>query len=139
MTAFRIHITTGSATPIYRQIVEQVRLGVATGALAPGDPLPSVRSLADRLVINFNTVAKAYADLVRDGVLESQQGKGFFVANEKRQVYSRAERLRRLHQALDAFVHEAVCLDFTADEIRQAVDEKLAEMDLQLKRDGEKA
>ena len=138
MTAFRIHITTGSATPIYRQIVEQVRLGVATGALAPGDPLPSVRALADRLVINANTVAKAYAELVRDGVLESQQGLGFFVASKKRQVYSRAERTRRLRQAVDAFVHEAVFLDFSADEIRQAVDEKLADLDLQPKPAGEK-
>ena len=139
MPAFHINITTGAGTPIYRQIGDQVRLGVATGALAPGDPLPSVRSLADRLVINANTVAKAYAELVRDGVLESQQGLGFFVANKKRQVYSRAERLRRLHQALDAFVHEAVFLDFTADEIRKAVDEKLADLDLQLKPAGERA
>jgi GntR family transcriptional regulator len=139
VAAFHITITTGAGTPIYRQIGDQVRLGVATGALVPGDPLPSVRALADRLVINANTVAKAYAELVRDGVLESQQGLGFFVANKKRQVYSRSERLRRLHQVLDAFVHEAVFLDFTADEIRQAVDEKLADLDLQLKPEGEKA
>jgi len=65
-------------------------------------------------------------------------GKGFFVA-QKRQVYSRAERLRRLHQALDAFVHEAVCLDFAADEILQAVSQKLAGLDLQPKPAGEKA
>src|SRR5262245_1824802 len=139
MAAFQVQITTGSGAPIYRQIGDQVRLGVATGALAPGDPMPSVRALADRLVINVNTVAKAYAELVRDGVLESQQGLGFFVANKKRQVYSRAERLRRLHQALEAFVHEAVFLDFTAGEIRKAVDEKLADLDLQPKPAGEKA
>ena len=137
MAAFQINIATGAGTAIYRQIGDQVRLAVATGALAPGDPLPSVRSLADRLVINANTVAKAYAELVRDGVVESQQGLGFFVANKKRQVYSRAERLRRLYQALDAFVHEAVFLDFTADEIRKAVDEKLADLDLQPKPAGE--
>ncbi len=139
MAAFQIHVTTGAGTPIYRQIVEQVRLGVATGALAPGDLMPSVRTLAERLVVNANTVAKAYADLVRDGVLESQQGLGFFVAHKKRQVYSRAERLRRLHQALDAFVHEAVCLDFGADEIRQALDDKLADLELPSKPAGENA
>jgi GntR family transcriptional regulator len=139
MPAFQVTIATGAGTPIYRQIVDQVRLGVATGALAPGHAMPSVRSLADRLVINANTVAKAYAELVRDGVLESQQGLGFFVANKKRQVYSRAERRRRLHQALDTFVHEAVFLDFSAEEIRQVVDEKLAELDLQPKPAGEKA
>jgi GntR family transcriptional regulator len=86
-------------------------------------------------VINFNTVAKAYGELVRDGVLESLQGKGFFVA-EKRQIYSKAERLRRLRQAVDAFIHEAVFLDFTADEIRSAVDEKLAALDWGAKSTG---
>jgi GntR family transcriptional regulator len=133
---FQVHITTGSGTPIYRQIVEQVRLGVATGALAPGDAMPSVRSLAERLVINFNTVTKAYAELVRDGVLESHQGRGVFVANKRRQVYSRAERLRRLQQAVDNFIHEAVFLDFTADEIRRAVDVKLAALDWGAKSTG---
>jgi GntR family transcriptional regulator len=139
MASFRITVTTGSGTPIYRQIVDQVRLAVATGALAPGDALPSVRGLADQLVINFNTVARAYGELVRDGVLESHQGRGFFVASSKRQVYSRAERLRRLRQAVEAFVHEAVFLDFTPEEIRKAVDEKLAELDLQPKPAGENA
>jgi GntR family transcriptional regulator len=128
MPAFHITITTGAATPIYRQIVDQVRLAVATGTLSAGDAMPSVRNLADRLVINFNTVAKAYAELVRDGVLESLQGKGFFVA-PKRQIYSKAERLRRLRQAVDAFIHEAVFLDFPAHEIRAIVEEKLAALD----------
>ena len=139
MADFHLNITTGASAPIYRQIVDQVRLGVATGALSPGDPMPSVRSLADRLVINANTVAKAYAELVRDGVLDSQQGVGFFVATQKRQVYSRAERLRRFHQALEAFVHEAVFLDISADEIRQAVDDKLADLDLQPRSAGARA
>jgi GntR family transcriptional regulator len=136
MAGFHITITTGSGTPIYRQIIEQVKLGVATGTLAPGDAMPSVRSLAEQNLVNANTVVKAYAELVRDGVLESHHGKGFFVA-EKRQVYARAERLRRLRQAVDAFVHEAVFLDFTAEEIRQAIDEKLADLDLEPKLLGE--
>ena len=135
MAGFHITITTGSGTPIYRQIVEQVRLGVATSALAPGDAMPSVRTLAEQNLVNVNTVVKAYAELVRDGMLESHPGKGFFVA-EKRQVFSRAERLRRLRQALDAFVHEAVFLNFTAEEIRQVVDGKLADLNLEPKPAG---
>jgi len=135
MSAFRITVTTGAGTPIYRQIVDQVRLGVATGALAPGAPLPSVRGLAEELLINFNTVAKAYGELVRDGVLESQQGLGYFVA-PKRQIYSKAERLRRLRHAADDFIHEAVILDFTADEILKAVEDKLAELDRAAKPTG---
>jgi GntR family transcriptional regulator len=119
MSAFRVTIATGAGTPIYRQIVDQVRL-------------------AERLLVNVNTVVKAYAELVREGVLESQQGLGFFVA-ARRQIYSNAERLRRLRQAVDHCVHEAVVLDFSADEIRKAVDEKLAELDRQAKPLGEKA
>jgi GntR family transcriptional regulator len=137
MSAFHISVTTGAGTPIYRQIVEQVRLAVATGALLPGQAMPSVRSLAERLLVNANTVVKAYAELVRDGVLESQQGMGFFVA-EKRQIFSKAERLRRLRQAVDNFIHEAVFLDFSADEIRKAVEEKLTELDWQAKPIGER-
>ena len=128
MATFHINVTTGAGTPIYRQIIDQVRLGVATGALRPGQAMPSVRSLAERLVVNANTVVKAYAELVRDGVLEAQQGMGFFVA-EKRQIYSKAERLRRLRLAVDDFIHEAVFLDFRAEEIRKVVDEKLTELD----------
>jgi GntR family transcriptional regulator len=137
VTSFYITITTGSGTPIYRQIIDQVKLGVATGALAAGDAVPSVRNLAEQNLVNANTVVKAYAELVRDGVLESHHGKGFFVA-AKRQVYSRAERLRRLRQAAEAFVHEAVFLDFTAEEIRKAVHEKLADLELEPKPDGDR-
>ena len=130
MTNFRITITTGSGTPIYRQIIDQVRLGVATSALVAGQAMPSVRALAEEHLVNANTVVKAYAELVRDGILESHHGKGFFVA-QKRQIFSRAERMRRLRQAVEAFVHEAVFLDFTPDEIRQVVNEKLADLELE--------
>ena len=130
MAGFHISLITGSGTPIYRQIIEQVRLGVATGTLVAGDAMPSVRGLAEQNLVNPNTVVKAYSELVRDGVLESHHGKGFFVA-EKRQVYSRAERLRRLRQAAEAFVHEAVFLDFTHEEIQQAVSEKLASLEIE--------
>jgi GntR family transcriptional regulator len=137
MAVFRINVTTGTGTPIYRQIVDQVRLAAATAALPPGEAMPSVRSLAEQLLVNPNTVVKAFAELVRDGVLESHHGVGFFVA-AKRQVYSRTERLRRLQQALESFVHEAVFLDFSADEIRKAVDLKLDELDLQPRTAGAK-
>jgi len=132
---FQLNITTGAGTPIYRQIVDQVRLAVVTGDLPAGQAMPSVRSVAERLVVNVNTVVKAYGELVRDGVLESHHGKGFFVA-QKRQVYSKAERVRRLRLARDAFVREAVFLDFSDDEIRRAVDDKLAELDRAAKPTG---
>lgn len=125
MAPWQVSVSTGGSAPIYRQIVDQVRLAATTGALQPGDALPSVRSLAERLVINANTVAKAYGELVRDGVLESRQSLGYFVA-PRRQIYSKAERMRRLRQAAETFIHEAAFLDFTADEIRAVVEKRLA-------------
>ncbi len=123
-------ISTGSTTPIYRQLIDQIRLVVLRGRLTPGDRLPSVRSLAQRLVINPNTVARAYGELARDGVIESQQGKGYFVAT-KRPVYTRAHRRRRLAPLLEALVSEAALLDFSADDVMTALQEKLREYGLE--------
>lgn len=117
-------ISTGGTVPIFRQIVDQVRSAVASGRLAVGDRLPSVRALAERLVINPNTAAKAYNDLLRDGVIESRHGLGVFVAR-RRSIYTKAERTRRLTAALDAFVSEALVLDFAPEEIEQALRSRL--------------
>jgi len=122
--AFEISIVTGSDVPIYRQIVDQVCRAIATGQLSPGEQLPSVRTLAEELVINPNTVRKTYADLVRQGVLESRQGIGVFVAR-RRTVYTKAERTRRIDAALEAFVNEGVYLGFTAEEMHGALERKL--------------
>jgi len=119
-------INTGSNTPIYKQITEQVRLAVTTGKLTVGDPLPSVRALAEDLVVNPNTVARAYGDLMREGLLESRTGKGVFIAH-KRNVYSRAEGWRRLDPLLNALIGEAMILDFTRQELREAFEEKLSQ------------
>src|SRR5579883_3265664 len=112
---FEISIATGSDVPIYRQIVDQVCRAIATGELAPGAQLPSVRALAEQLVINPNTVRKTYADLIREGILESHQGKGVFVAR-RRTVYTKAERARRIDTALEAFVNEGMYLGFSPEE-----------------------
>lgn len=124
-----IAISTGSTVPIYRQIVDQVCRAVATGRLSPGEQVPSVRALAEQLVINPNTVARTYADLIQAGVLESHQGKGVFVAR-RRPVYTKAERLRRLDASLEAFVNEGVYLGFTPDELRDALARKLRQQQL---------
>jgi GntR family transcriptional regulator len=122
--SFEISIVTGSDVPIYRQIVDQVCRAIAIGQLSPGDRLPSVRTLAEDLVINPNTVRKTYADLVRQGVLESRQGIGVFVAR-RRTVYTKAERTRRIDTALEAFVNEGVYLGFTPEEMQEALLRKL--------------
>jgi len=112
----RIQVTIGSSVPIYRQIVDQIRHAVATGVMPVGEQVPSVRALAGELVLNANTIAKAYAALVRDGVLESQQGRGYFVA-ARREIFSRKERQRRLDEVMDPFIAEALTLGFDAEEI----------------------
>jgi GntR family transcriptional regulator len=124
----QITITTGSSVPIYRQIEDQVRLAVTGGAAIAGDRLPSVRALAERLLINPNTVARAYNNLVRDGLLRSEKGRGLFIS-EKRSVFKKSERQHRLKPVLDTFVHQALALDFSPDEIREAVEKKLTRLD----------
>ena len=122
--AFEISIVTGGDVPIYRQIVDQVCRAIATGQLASGEQLPSVRVLAEQLVINPNTVRRTYADLIRDGVLESHPGKGVFAAR-RRAVYTKAERLRRIDASLEAFVNDGVHLGFIPEELRKALERKL--------------
>ena len=122
-----IVIATGSAVPIYKQISDQVRLGTASGRLQPGEQLPSVRALAEELVVNVNTVARAYSDLLREGIVESRQGRGVFIA-ERRKIYTRQETLRRLDAPLRALLSEAAALGITPDDLREIVDRELASL-----------
>lgn len=119
-----ISVVTGSDVPIYRQIVDQICRAITTGQLEVGEQLPSVRTLAEQLVINPNTVRKTYADLVRQGIAESQQGKGVFVAR-RRTVYTKAERMRRIDANLEAYVNEGIYLGVTPEEMLQALERKL--------------
>ena len=119
-----INISTGSNTPIYKQITDQVRLAVATGKLSIDDQLPSVRALAEELVLNPNTVARAYGDLAREGLIEARAGRGVFIIR-KRKVFTREEGRRRLEPLLDSLIGEAMAMDFTGDDLRQAFEKKL--------------
>ena len=121
-----LNINTGSNTPIYKQITDQVRMAVASGRLAVDDQLPSIRALAERLVINPNTVARAYADLAREGLIESRAGRGGFVTR-KRKMFTREEGWRRLEPLMDAVIGEAMVLDFTPQELREAIEKKLGQ------------
>lgn len=121
-----IAISTGSSTPIYRQITDQVRLAVATGKVGVGDQLPSVRGLAEELVVNPNTVARAYGDLAREGVIESRAGRGVFII-QKRRVFTREEGWRRLEPLLDGLIGEAMAMDFTREELRESFERKLGQ------------
>jgi GntR family transcriptional regulator len=121
-----IVINTGSPTPIYKQITNQVRLAVATGKLAVADQLPSVRAMAEELVVNPNTVARAYTDLAREGMIESRPGRGVFITR-KRKMFTREEGRRRLEPLLENLIGEAMVMDFTREELREAFEKKLSQ------------
>jgi GntR family transcriptional regulator len=119
-----IRIDAAGRQPIYRQIVQQVREAVARGRLLPEERLPSVRELSRTLVVNPNTVARAYSELEREGLLNTRQGLGVFIAAPKNELTKKA-RKERLFELLDRLLTEAVCLGFTADEVAAAVDERV--------------
>ncbi|MCB1613862.1 MAG: GntR family transcriptional regulator [Xanthomonadales bacterium] len=125
--ALMIQIATGDPRPIGKQIVDAIRMKIATAELLPGDQLPSVRGLAQQLMVNPNTVAKAYGELSSEGWLDARQGLGLFVA-APRQRLSQGERERRLDEAVQRFVHEVIALDFSAEDIRQRLEAELREL-----------
>ncbi len=111
---FRLDMLSG--VPVYRQIMDQVSGGIAAGALARGDQLPTVRQLAVDLSINPNTVIRAYRELEIRGVLETQQGTGTFIGHQKAER-DEAGRQRRLDQLVSEFVARAGSAGFTVDEL----------------------
>lgn len=115
---------TTSRVPIYKQLMEQVREAVARGRLEAGERLPSVRQLSRELVVNPNTIARAYSELEREGVLNTRQGLGVFVAERQTELTKKARR-ERLSESLDRFLTEAVHLGFTAEEVLSTVEQRL--------------
>lgn len=113
---FRFRLDLESGVPVYRQIMDQVRAGVAAGSLFPGDQLPTVRQLAVDLAINPNTVVRAYRELELGGLLETHQGTGTFIA-QKKPAKDRAERDRQLAQIVGDLVARAGAAGFTVDDL----------------------
>jgi len=113
-----------SGTPLFEQLVFQVKRAVAEGQLAEGDKLPSVRELARELGINPNTVVRAIEGLERDGVIVRRQGSGCFVQGRSQDLAAR-ERRRRLERLFSEAVTEAFHLGFTAEDMRAALAEEL--------------
>jgi DNA-binding transcriptional regulator YhcF (GntR family) len=112
--------------PIYLQLVEQVKHAIETGALLPGDQLPSIRPLAEELVINANTVAKAYRELEREGVVELKQGAGAFVAATARARQGDAEKFRGAQPLVAETVAELRKRGLSDDEIRRLFEAEVA-------------
>ena len=112
-----------SGKPVYLQVVDQVKAAAASGAVRAGEPLPSIRPLAELLRVNRNTVAKAYAELESQGVIETVAGKGCFVrANDT--PYKKTVRLELLTQVVDEAVVQAHHLQVPRAELVRLVEER---------------
>lgn len=122
-----IQIVTGDARPIFKQIVDGIRMQVMTGQLPVGSKLPSVRGLSMQLTVNTNTVAKAYTELLSHGLVESRKGLGLFVIQPK-QILNDQERQERLETAVDVMIIETIGLSFSDNEIVELVKLKLAQL-----------
>jgi len=102
----QIHISSSDGVPIYQQIVNQVKYLVAAGRLSAGDEMPPIRVLAERLLINPNTVARAYRELESAGLVEKRRTAGTYVSDQGSPL-ARKERLRILTERIDALLAEA--------------------------------
>ena len=114
-----------SGVPIYLQLMEQVKHAIETGALRPGEQLPGIRPLAEELVINPNTVAKAYRELEHEGVIELRHGSGAFVSGAAR-AKKVTDRLRAGQGIVSGAVERLRKSGITDDEIRRLFEAELA-------------
>jgi GntR family transcriptional regulator len=108
-------------TPIYAQLEQGIRAAIATGRLASGAQLPTVRQLAVELRINANTVARVYGDLERSGVLETRRGVGSFVSSTPAQAQPKKDKDRRLGTFVTRVLADAAAAGFTAQELLDAL------------------
>lgn len=116
-----------SGVPIYRQIQDQVRYGISSGKLRPGEQLPTVRALAVDLSVNPNTVIKAYTELERVGVLTTEQGSGTFVAPAPALSLSATDRKGKLKALCGEFLGQVSQYGFGPDDVIEAVRKLKAE------------
>ncbi len=112
--------------PIYLQLMEQVKHAIETGALRPGEQLPGIRPLAEELVINPNTVAKAYRELEHEGVIELRHGAGAFVSGQSAKSKKAADSLRTAQPIVVAAVERLRDRGLTDEEIRRLFEAELA-------------
>jgi GntR family transcriptional regulator len=122
-----IRITSSDGIPIYLQIVNQVKYLVASGRLSPGEELPPIRVLAEQLLVNPNTVARAYRELEMAGVVTKRRTAGTYVS-QRGSPLERRERLRILTERVDALLAEARQMDVTVDQVFELIrrrDEKM--------------
>jgi GntR family transcriptional regulator len=123
----QIHISTADGIPIYQQIVNQVKYLVSSGRLAAGEELPAIRTLAEKLVVNPNTVARAYRELETAGIVEKRRTAGTYVSDQGSPL-ARRERFKILTERVDALLAEARQMDISCDEIVKLVERRNSAM-----------
>ena len=122
-----ISIDLRSGVPFYRQIIDQVLLGIAAGRLLAGDRLPTVRQLAIDLKVNTNTVSRAYRELEIRGVVRTHRGTGTFIATDPGVAEDAAKRLEYVERFCDQVVTDAGNLGFSLDEVIEALRDRLSD------------
>ncbi|MGD2177200.1 MAG: GntR family transcriptional regulator [Anaerolineae bacterium] len=123
----RLQIDLESKVPIYVQVEDHVRALIAAGQLRPGEQLPTIRELAADLRVNYNTIARAYLELDRDGVISTQRGRGTFVAGVPDEEQMARKRSRKLHAVVRSALDEAHLLGYEPREIAEVFEEELAD------------
>lgn len=119
----QIHIHAQDGVPIYLQIVQQIKYLVASGRLQPGKELPSIRVLAEQLLVNPNTIARAYRELETAGVVEKRRTAGTFIA-ESGSPLARKERLKLLNERVDQLLVEASQMGFELNEVLKLIQQR---------------
>jgi GntR family transcriptional regulator len=121
MTFFRLN--TSSGVPLYVQLMEQVKHAVETGALRPGDQLPTIRALAQELVMNSNTVVRAYRELEHEGIVELRHGLGVFISSS---VSARGKVMRQAQNIVESAIERLRSLGVTEQEMRRLFESELS-------------
>ncbi len=122
----KLRVDQESKIPIYVQIEEQIRSLIAAGQLRPGEQLPTIRELATELRVNYNTIARAYLDLDREGIISTRQGRGTFVADIPDTGQMVHLRQKKLEAIVCTALDEARMLGYTPDEIAAVFEDGLA-------------
>ena len=124
----QIHISSSDGVPIYLQIVNQIKYLVAAGRLTPGEELPPIRSLAEQLIINPNTVARAYRELEAAGIVEKRRTAGTYVSDQGSPL-ARRERMKILSGRVDTLLAEAQQMDIPIEELLKLIQQRSAVME----------
>lgn len=121
----QIHISTNDGVPIYLQVVNQIKFLIASGRLSSGEELPPIRVLAAQLIVNPNTVARAYRELEIAGIVEKRRTAGTYVS-EQGSPLARRERVKILTERIDTLLAEASHMGVTLDDVMKLVQQRYA-------------